>query len=68
MTRKASLQEAHRAIVRSMEDLRTLEIPVPMPLRRAEALLSAHIRKIERAQNARVASVKKLEANKHQGG
>jgi len=51
-----------------MEDLRALEIPVPMPLRRAEALLSAHIRKIERAQNARVASVKKLEANKHQGG
>jgi hypothetical protein len=38
-----------------MEDLRALEIPVPMPLRRAEALLSVHIRKIERAQNVRVA-------------
>ena len=68
MTRKESLQEAHRAIVRSMEDLRALEIPVPMLLRRAEALLSVHIRKIERAQNARVANVTKLEADKRRGG
>jgi hypothetical protein len=39
-----------------------------MLLRRAEALLSVHIRKIERAQNARVANVTKLEADKRRGG